>query len=208
MNIVMKKLDELKPYEKNPRNNEQAIEPVANSIKEFGFKVPIVVDKNGVIVAGHTRYLASQRLGLEEVPCIVADDLTPKQIKAFRVADNKVAEKSDWDFSLLQDEIKDLADLDVDMTDFGFLDYEINGLLYEPEGYEEADSYIDKLMTETFSPREGTEEKEEFSVTFVFSKDDEEKINALIKGKGKGYITEMIISEAERYAEEKEKDNA
>ena len=208
MNIITKKLNEIVPYKNNPRNNEQAIEPVANSIKEFGFKVPIIIDKNGVIVAGHTRYLASQKLGLEEVPCIVADDLTPKQIKAFRIADNKAAEKSDWDFSLLQTEIKDIADLGNDMTDFGFLDYEINGLLYEPEGYEEADSYIDKLMTETFSPREGAEEKEEFSVTFVFDKSVETNINALIKGKGKSYITEFIVAEAERYAEEKENENA
>ena len=76
MNIVDIKLDDLKPYENNPRNNEEAIEPVANSIKTFGFKVPIVVDKNNIIIAGYTRYKAAKKLGLNKVPCIVADDLT------------------------------------------------------------------------------------------------------------------------------------
>lgn len=94
MEIVYKKLQDLKPYENNPRFNDDAVEFVANSIKEFGFKVPIVIDKNGVIVAGHTRYKASIELGLKEVPCIVADDLSDEQVKAFRLADNKVSEKA------------------------------------------------------------------------------------------------------------------
>ena len=93
MNIVDIKLDDLKPYENNPRNNEEAIEPVANSIKIFGFKVPIVVDKNNIIIAGHTRYKAAKKLGLNKVPCIVADDLTDEQVKAFRLADNKVGKQ-------------------------------------------------------------------------------------------------------------------
>jgi ParB/RepB/Spo0J family partition protein len=83
-------LAELKPYEKNPRRNDASVEYVANSIKEFGFKVPIVIDRDGVIVAGHTRYKAAKKLGMEKVPCIVADDLSEAQIKAFRLADNKV----------------------------------------------------------------------------------------------------------------------
>ncbi len=94
MKIEYKKIDDLKPYENNPRFNDDAVEYVANSIKEFGFKVPIVIDKDNVIVAGHTRYKASMELGLEEVPCIVADDLTDEQVKAFRLADNKVGEKA------------------------------------------------------------------------------------------------------------------
>ena len=116
--ITLKKLDEIKPYDKNPRNNEAAVQLVANSIKEFGFKVPIVVDKAGVIVCGHTRYKAAHLLGLDEVPCIVADDLTPAQIRAYRLADNKVAEASQWDFENLADEMAGLADFD--MTAFGF----------------------------------------------------------------------------------------
>lgn len=118
MNIVDLNIDELIPYENNPRNNEKAIEKVAASIKEFGFKVPVVIDKNNVIVAGHTRYLASKQLGLTTVPCLVADDLTDEQVKAFRLADNKVSELAQWDFELLN---KELAELEMDMTEFGFV---------------------------------------------------------------------------------------
>lgn len=118
--IVYKKLRELKPYERNPRNNDEAVKYVAKSINDFGFKVPIVVDSDGVIVAGHTRYKAAKELGLKEVPCIVADDLNEDQIKAFRLADNKVAEKATWDFEVLEAEIAELPDFD--MTDFGFLE--------------------------------------------------------------------------------------
>lgn len=116
--IQMKKLSELKPYEKNPRKNEAAVEYVANSIHEFGFKVPLVVDSAGVIVAGHTRYKAAEKLGLEEVPCIIADDLTDEQIKAFRLADNKTAEFSEWNDGLLGVELAGITGLD--MEQFGF----------------------------------------------------------------------------------------
>ena len=138
MEIVNKKLEELKPYDKNPRYNDEAVEYVANSIKKFGFKVPIIIDKKGTIVAGHTRYKASQQLGLKEVPCIIADDLTDEQIKAFRIADNKVADKAQWNDDLLGQEIKDLLD-DFDMTDFGFGDFELSILTddMEPDGYDD-----------------------------------------------------------------------
>ena len=118
MEIINKKIDELIPYEKNPRLNDDAVEYVANSIKEFGFKVPIIIDKNNVIVAGHTRLKASKELGLTEVPCIIADDLNEEQIKAFRLADNKVAEIAEWDIDLLDTELDDI--LNIDMSDFGF----------------------------------------------------------------------------------------
>ena len=135
MNIVNKRIDELIPYEKNPRKNDEAVKYVAESIKAFGFKVPIVIDKNNVIVAGHTRYKASKKLKLTEVPCIVADDLTDEQIKAYRLADNKVAEKADWDFELLDSELDELFDFD--MTLFGFEDdtkedFTLDGLDAEP----------------------------------------------------------------------------
>lgn len=117
MEVRMIKTEELIPYENNPRFNEEAVEYVAKSIKEFGFKVPIVIDKNNVIVAGHTRLKAAKELGLEEVPCIIADDLTEDQIKAYRLADNKVSEKSSWDYDLLDIE---LEDIDFDMEEFGF----------------------------------------------------------------------------------------
>ena len=118
MDIVEKKLADIKPYEKNPRKNDNAVDEVANSIKEFGFKVPIVIDKDNVIVCGHTRYKASKKLGLEVVPCVVADDLTEEQIKAYRLADNKVSELAEWDIDLLGEELEDI--FDIDMSDFGF----------------------------------------------------------------------------------------
>ena len=110
MDIVYKKLTEIKPYEKNPRNNNDAVQYVAESIKEFGFKVPIIIDKNNIIVAGHTRYKASQELGLKEVPCIIADDLTDEQVKAFRVADNKTSDYSLWDNKLLLEELDSISE--------------------------------------------------------------------------------------------------
>ena len=120
--ITLKSLDEVRPYANNPRKNDDAVEYVVNSIKEFGFKVPIIIDGGGEIVAGHTRYKAAKQLGMEEIPCIVADDLTDEQVKAFRLADNKVAEKAEWDFDLLGDELDDI--LNIDMEAFGF-DFEI-----------------------------------------------------------------------------------
>lgn len=132
MEIIIKKLNEIKPYENNPRMNEDAIDKVAQSIKEFGFKVPLVIDKNGVIITGHTRYKASQQLGLKEVPCIIADDLTEKQVKAYRIADNKVSDYSIWDNKLLLDELEDInfeiftgfdvSDLFEDIKDLNELD--------------------------------------------------------------------------------------
>lgn len=118
MQIVYKKVNDLIPYENNPRINDEAVEYVKNSIKEFGFKVPIVIDKNNVIVAGHTRLKASLELNLEEVPCIIADDLSQDQIKAFRLADNKVSEKAQWDFSKLDEELDSILDIDMSMFDF------------------------------------------------------------------------------------------
>ena len=128
-------------YEKNPRKNKEAVPYVAKSIQEFGFKVPIVIDSNNVIVCGHTRLLAAKKLQIDEVPCIVADDLTPEQVKAFRLADNKVAEKAEWDFDLLGDELDDI--LNIDMEAFGF-DFEIE----EEEKEVQEDDYEAELPEE------------------------------------------------------------
>ena len=124
MNIIKMKVEELIPYINNPRNNENAVDKVASSISEFGFKNPIFVDKNNVVVNGHTRLLASKKLGLKEVPVIVIDDLTDTQIKAFRIADNKVAEYSKWDYDLLNIELEQLEELDFSMSDFGISTFE------------------------------------------------------------------------------------
>ena len=117
----MKKVTSLREYENNPRNNDAAIDAVAKSIESFGFKVPIVITKDDVIIAGHTRLKASIKLGLDEVPCIVADDLSEEQIKAYRLADNKTAELASWDFTRLESE---LASIEMDMSLFGFDDLE------------------------------------------------------------------------------------
>lgn len=141
MDIIQMKVADVKPYEKNPRKNDEAVKFVAESIKEFGFKVPIVVDADNIIVAGHTRFKAAKKLGLTEVPVIVADDLTDEQIKAFRLADNKVAEKAEWDFDLLSEELDEL--IDIDMTVFGFDDDVI-----EEEPEVEEDDFEPKLHEE------------------------------------------------------------
>ena len=118
MEIIYKNIDELIPYENNPRLNDEAVEYVKNSIKEFGFKVPIVIDKDNVIIAGHTRIKASKELGIKDIPCIIADDLTEEQVKAFRLADNKVSEKSMWDYTKLDEELNNILDIDMSLFDF------------------------------------------------------------------------------------------
>ncbi len=144
MKIKNISIHELKEYDKNPRINNPAVEVVKNSIKEFGFKVPIVVDKNNVIVAGHTRFKASKELGLKEVPCIVADDLTEEQVKAFRLVDNKTSEFADWDFELLLGELEELDD-DFDMELFGFDMFEEEQEIVEDEVPEIPDEPESKL---------------------------------------------------------------
>ena len=117
MNIQSFPIMEVHPYEKNPRKNDAAVESVAASIKQFGFLVPLVIDRNHIVVTGHTRLKAAKKLGLKSVPCVIADELTADQIKAFRLADNKVGEISEWDADLLAVELNDLA---IDMSAFGF----------------------------------------------------------------------------------------
>ena len=137
MNIIEMNVDELVPYENNPRKNDEAVEKVALSISAFGFKVPIVVDANNVIVTGHTRLKAAKKLGITTVPVIKADDLTDEQIKAFRLADNKVAEFSQWDEEKLMKELDELGSIDMSLYGFDFPDDE--------EGEEEQDdTYTDK----------------------------------------------------------------
>lgn len=119
MNVQIKRIEELIEYENNPRMNDEAVDYVASSINEFGFKVPIIIDKFNVIVAGHTRVKACKKLGITEVPCVIADDLTDEQIKAFRLADNKTAEYSKWNFEKLEEELMGLS---IDMIQFGFED--------------------------------------------------------------------------------------
>lgn len=120
LQIVYKDINDLQMYENNPRKNSDAVQYVANSISQFGFKVPIIIDKNNMIICGHTRYKAARRLKMAKVPCIMADDLSEDQIRAFRLADNKVAEMSTWDYDRLEQEFMLLDPLEFDIADFGF----------------------------------------------------------------------------------------
>lgn len=152
MNIIEKSIDDLIPYENNPRKNEKAVDYVAKSIQDFGFKVPLVIDDNNIIVCGHTRYLASKKIGLNKIPCIIAKDLNKEQIKAFRLVDNKVADHSKWDFEKLYDEIIELEK--IDLTEYGFEELKEKADFFEKsqeernqfdEDEEEYKEFIDKF---------------------------------------------------------------
>lgn len=121
--VTMRKITELHPYENNPRRNDRAVEPVKNSIAQFGFDQPIVVDKDDVIIVGHTRYLAALELGMDEVPVLEAKHLSEEQARAYRLADNKTNEFSEWDTGLLEMELDSIMELD--MSDFGFDDGDV-----------------------------------------------------------------------------------
>ena len=148
MQIISKKITDIYPYSNNPRKNDQAVDAVENSIREFGFKVPVVIDKNGEIIAGHTRYKAAKKLKLKEIPCIIADDLTEEQIKAFRLADNKVGELAEWDLDMLDIELDEITE--IDMEQFGFLEQEDN----------ERNDISDKITTDEYELIVSGEENE------------------------------------------------
>ena len=131
MNVVEIDVSEIVPYDNNPRRNEKAVEAVANSIKEFGFKNPIILDKDHVIISGHTRRLAALKLGLKKVPCYIATDLTDEQVRAFRLADNRVASFATWDEEKLKEEIAGIAD--IDMAAFGFREETIKDIFREKQ---------------------------------------------------------------------------
>lgn len=175
MQIIMKKIKEITPYENNPRNNKKAVEFVMNSIKEFGFKQPIVIDGEGVIVCGHTRYQASKKLKLKEVPCVVADDLTEEQVKAFRLADNKTSEWAEWDLEKLEVEMEEIT---MDLSGFGFMEIE--------------EDEIDAPLVEEQGEGFGGVGKPGFDITFKFQQVNKMKINEIIKVNGKEKIAEQV----------------
>lgn len=177
MNIIQKNISEIKPYEKNPRKNDEAVEYVMKSIKEFGFKIPVIIDKNNVIVAGHTRYKACEKLGIRQIPCIIVDDLTDEQIKAFRLVDNKASEKSEWDFELLNEELSNF--LNVNMEDFEFLNIDY--------------SYIDDLVNDDFTNLDINSSV--FNVSFTFPIEKKNDIQEYIKKNGKEHLVSIILEE-------------
>lgn len=125
------RMDDLKPDPKNPRRNEMAVQPVLESIRQFGMRVPLVIDKNGNIIAGHTRFKACMELGIKEVPCVTADQLNKKQLLAFGAADNKTSEFATWDQALLESELDDLASV-FQIADFGFAQQTANEKAKDP----------------------------------------------------------------------------
>lgn len=167
MEVKSMSIDDIKPYENNPRDNDDAVDSVANSIKEFGWQQPIVVDKEMVIIVGHTRYKAAKKLGMDKVPVVVASNLTPEQVKAYRLADNKVGELADWDFGKLNTELQEIDDNDL-MMKLGFDESDLDlADSWDDDGslddYEEPDSEENSGGNETtlVCPNcgyEGTEE--------------------------------------------------
>ncbi len=144
--IANLKINEIKPYENNPRNSELSLPKVKDSIKNFGFNQPILIDKDNIIITGHTRYKAAQELGLESVPCITVTDLNQQQIKAYRIADNKVGQDSSWDVSLLKQELQKLRLENFPVTQTGYSDVELENLEVELEKIK-ATSTTDNLKT-------------------------------------------------------------
>jgi len=155
--IEQKKLDDIKPYEGNPRNSELSLPKVKDSIKNFGFNQPILVDKDNVIITGHTRYKAAKELELKNVPCITVTDLTEQQIKAYRIADNKVGQDSSWDVSLLKAELQKLRLDNFPVTQTGYSDVELENLEVE----------LDKIKATTTNDNLTTIEPPNFSDAMV-----------------------------------------
>ena len=164
--IIEKKVADLVPYENNARINDGAVDAVANSIKEFGIKNPIIIDRDNVIVCGHTRIKACEKLGIETVPCVVADDLTDEQIKAFRIADNSTAQIAEWDLEKLQAE---LENIDMDMVQFGL-----------QEQIEEIEKSLDNGYGEEFTLPDG-DKSEICQMTFTLHERQAELIKEAIK---------------------------
>lgn len=174
--IIEKKVADLVPYENNARINDGAVDAVANSIKEFGIKNPIIIDRDNVIVCGHTRIKACEKLGIKTVPCVVADDLTDEQIKAFRIADNSTAQIAEWDLEKLQAE---LENIDMDMVQFGL-----------QEQIEEIEKSLDNGYGEEFTLPDG-DKSEICQMTFALHERQAELIKEAIK-EAKDNITETF----------------
>lgn len=155
IHIEYKKISELKPYRNNPRKNNKAVDAVAKSIEEFGFKNPIIIDGTGEIIAGHTRLKAAEKLGFEEVPTVEVADLTDEQVKAFRIADNRTAELSSWDFELLESELSEIKEVDFDTMGFAGLEPDFENL-EEMTADDDDDEYLE--FTEKFKPKKTTDD--------------------------------------------------
>lgn len=184
MNVTEMRLADIVPYERNVKKHDQKqINNVAESIRQYGFVQPIVVDADGVIVIGHCRALAAKKLGMEKVPCVCVDDLTPEQVKALRLVDNK-SNESEWDTDLLGAELESL-----DLLNFDF-DWDGSSI-----------SYIDLLEDGGFEPTGKSARDDFFQMTFLLPRENEIEVANLIKEKGKSHVVEIILKEAKTNAE-------
>lgn len=142
MDVISMAISDIKPYPNNPRKNDDAVTATANSIKEFGWQQPIIVDKDNIIIAGHTRYKAAKQLNMDQVPVVVAKNLSKEQVKAYRLADNKTGEIAVWDYEFLDDELANI--IDFDMEDFGFEqiknDVNIDDIFFDDEEQQKKDN--------------------------------------------------------------------
>ena len=173
MNIITIPISEIKPYKNNPRLNDTAVPAVANSIQEFGFRVPLLVDRNNVVIAGHTRLKAALQLGMTDLPCIVADELTPAQVKAYRLMDNKSSEKSHWNEQLLAQEFETLSDSGFDLSQTAFERFEIDTILDRPfDTFDDDPLFDDTTPVDSDSPAPKTD-SDRFSVIICCHSDDE-----------------------------------
>ena len=161
LKIIYKDINDLQMYENNPRKNSDAVQFVVNSIQQFGFKNPIIIDKNNTIVCGHTRYKAARRLKMATVPCIMADDLSEDQIRAFRLADNKVAEMATWDYDRLEQEFALIDPMEFDIADFGFFpNYEQDEEDEEDDEFDEGSSSAEKTYSLVIDCESKAEQKD------------------------------------------------
>ena len=190
MNLMIETwpIEKLIPYERNPRNNDSVVDKMVSSFTEFGFRIPIVAKSNGLIIDGHLRYKAAQKMGLKEVPVALADDLTDAQVKAFRILANKSATWATWDTDLLKLEFDDLEGLDFDFTLTGFEEWEIKSLNDLDEEGDGGDNEGDA---------NGEPEKDYFTVSFNFPIEKKDIIEAYIKAVTKDEIVHNLIKLAE-----------
>ncbi len=190
-------IEEVKPYDKNPRNNAEAVKYVARSIEAYGFKQPIVVDKDNVIIAGHTRWLAAKSIGMKDIPAIIADDLSEEEVKQYRLVDNKVAELATWDFGLLEEE---LSGIDIDMSEFGFDSTDFSNALQ------------DEIIDDEYDEQEEVQKRSSCGDIFQLGRHrllcgdstDKEAVKKLAGGGGNGSIPDRPAIQRRLHGEDKE----
>ncbi len=181
--IVYVPINEIREYENNPRENEKAVDAVAKSIKRYGPRVPAILDKDNVLIAGHTRIKAAIKLGMTEFPCVIADDLSDAEAKAFRLEDNRTQEDSEWDTEALAREFEGLKSNGFDLSDTGFDEFEIGGIDMssydfseeEPEDYDTPEAESGEYEAPEDDEEEATESEDEEMAVIIALKDDEEK---------------------------------